>query len=330
MTNRLERFNDLKYRWTRREFLSRSTKVAAALGMAQQLGTATLAAAEAETVRRPRINIFSKHLQWLDYRGMADAAAEIGFDGVDLTVRPNGHVQPERVEDDLPRAVEAVKKAGLSVEMIASSAGDPDDERTEAILKTAGSLGIRYYRTAYFRYDNDRAITEQLNEIKPVVHDLAAMNRQYGIAATYQNHAGERYVGAGLWDLHELIHDVDPRWFGSQYDIRHATAEGGTTWPVTFRLLSRHINTLAIKDFVWAKRDNRWRLENVPLGSGMVDFPRFAGMIGQLNIQAPVTLHIEYPIAGAEHGARRLTGDKSVVFNAMRRDLQFCRDLFSR
>src|SRR4030043_635172 len=38
-----------------------------------------------------RIGIFSKHLQWLGYREMADAAARLGFDHVDLPVRPGGH-----------------------------------------------------------------------------------------------------------------------------------------------------------------------------------------------------------------------------------------------
>ena len=44
-----------------------------------------------------KIHIFSKHLQFLIYKDMAEAAAEMGFDGIDLTVRPNGHVLPERV-----------------------------------------------------------------------------------------------------------------------------------------------------------------------------------------------------------------------------------------
>ncbi len=51
--------------------------------------------------------IFSKHLQWLDYESMAGAAARLGFDGIDLTIRPGGHVPPEQAEEKLPRVVEA-------------------------------------------------------------------------------------------------------------------------------------------------------------------------------------------------------------------------------
>ncbi len=47
------------------------------------------------------ICIFSKHLQWCNYKEMADLAGEIGFDGVDLTVRPKGHVLPEEVRQEM-------------------------------------------------------------------------------------------------------------------------------------------------------------------------------------------------------------------------------------
>ena len=42
----------------------------------------------------PRVHLFSKHLQFLDYDKMSRAAAELGFDGLDVTVRKGGHVTP--------------------------------------------------------------------------------------------------------------------------------------------------------------------------------------------------------------------------------------------
>ncbi|MGB4958710.1 MAG: twin-arginine translocation signal domain-containing protein, partial [Saprospiraceae bacterium] len=53
---------------------------------------------------RQNIHIFSKHLHFLDYYEAGTVAAELGFDGVDLTVRPKGHVLPENVKTDLPKA----------------------------------------------------------------------------------------------------------------------------------------------------------------------------------------------------------------------------------
>ena len=38
------------------------------------------------------ICIFSKHLQWLDFEDVGKYVRDLGFDGVDLAVRKNGHV----------------------------------------------------------------------------------------------------------------------------------------------------------------------------------------------------------------------------------------------
>ena len=107
--------------------------------------------------------IFSKHLQFLeDYGDMADAALEAGFDGVDLTVRPGGHVVPEKVEEDLPRAVEAVRKAGLDVDMMATAIMSAEDPLTEPVMSTASKLGIKYYRMGRLRYKDSLGVAECL------------------------------------------------------------------------------------------------------------------------------------------------------------------------
>src|SRR5665811_2152902 len=73
---------------------------------------------ETTPVSERKIHLFSKHLQWLDYSEMATTAKQIGFDGIDLTVRPKGHVLPENVDTDLPKAVEAIRKSGLIADRI--------------------------------------------------------------------------------------------------------------------------------------------------------------------------------------------------------------------
>src|SRR5688500_19517193 len=81
-----------------------------------------------------KIHIFSKHLQFLNYHDMAEAAAEMGFDGVDVTVRPKGHVLPERVENDLPKAVEAIRKVGFVPLMMTTAVQDAGDNTNIHVL----------------------------------------------------------------------------------------------------------------------------------------------------------------------------------------------------
>jgi sugar phosphate isomerase/epimerase len=115
--------------------------------------------AEGTAATVPPILVFSKHLQFLDYQEMANKAKEIGFDGIDLTVRPGGHVLPERVQTDLPKAVEAINKAGLRP-MMMTTAVENASGTDEIVLKTAAKLGIKYYRMNWYKYSNKESMPD--------------------------------------------------------------------------------------------------------------------------------------------------------------------------
>ena len=48
-----------------------------------------------------QVLMFSKHLQEYNVAQMGDIVAQMGFEGIDLTVRPGGHILPERVKEEL-------------------------------------------------------------------------------------------------------------------------------------------------------------------------------------------------------------------------------------
>lgn len=301
---------------TRRVFISQTAAVGAAIAMS---GTTTPALA-ADYAKR-KIHIFSKHLQWLDYGPMADFAAECGFDGVDLTVRPRGHVLPENVERDLPRAVDAIKKAGLKVDMMTSGINDPDDPLTERVLAMAGEYGIKYYRMAYLNYDKKAGVAKSLEDLKPRMAKLAKLNEKHNIHGAYQNHSGTR-VGGPVWDIYELIKDLDPRWIGSQYDIRHAVIEGGNSWPLGMDLLIPHIKCVAIKDFYWGKKKGKWAPISCPLGEGMVDFDTYFKLLNQARLDVPISLHFEYDMPGKN---MELNARKQATKAIMQKDIKTLR-----
>src|SRR5205085_75386 len=80
-----------------------------------------------------------------------------------------------------------------------------------------------------------------------------------------------------------------------QYDIRHAVAEGGESWPVALRVIAPHIDTIAVKDFRWSEGSNgRWEPRSVPLGEGLVDFPEYLRQLHVLvGALPPVTMDFE-------------------------------------
>src|SRR5436305_1039897 len=101
-------------------------------------------AAEAKPAgKKPKVAIFSKHLLFLQGEELAKATAEMGFDGLDLAVRKGGHVDPERVREDLPPLVALIRKHGLEVPMLTTDIVDIETPHAEDILKTMSNLGIR-------------------------------------------------------------------------------------------------------------------------------------------------------------------------------------------
>lgn len=267
------------------------------------------------------ISVFSKHLQWLDYPEMAKTAADLGFDGVDLTVRPGGHVLPKNAERDLPKAVEAVRNAGLEVYMMSTAISDPDDQYTEPILKTASQLGIGHYRTDWFPYDEKKSIDQNLETFTSKLQRLAEMNKEYSIQGDYQNHAGSSF-GSSIWDLWVVLKELNSEWIGSQFDIRHATVEGIHSWKNDFMAIHPYIGTLDIKDFHWHKADDgSWEEQNVPLGEGMVDFKNYFKLLKKHEVHVPISLHYEYDLGGADNGSTNLSIPKEDVLSALERDL---------
>ena len=301
---------------SRRDFIARAALglCAAAVG---RVGTPfSLGGRSADA---PVIAVFSKHLQWLPFADVGPVIAESGFRAVDLTVRPDGHVLPERVEDDLPRAVETLRRSGLTVPLITTAITDANDPSTRRVLTAAKKAGVTHYRMGYWTYPPNVEPLRALREMKPRVAALAALNREIGIRGGYQNHIGTR-VGGSVWDLGVLLEGVTPDGLGVQYDIRHAVAEGGGSWPVTLRMIAPHIDTIAVKDLIWAQRpDGRWEARSVPLGDGMVEFPVYLRQLLSYGPLPPATMHFEYApleMAGGGGAERR-----KQTIDGMRRDL---------
>jgi L-ribulose-5-phosphate 3-epimerase len=320
---------------TRRNFIEKSVLTAAGLTAGFKSGLLKGASSVDYTHSSPfagtadsdafKICIFSKHLHWLDYQGMAKALSDLGFDGADLTVRPGGHVLPEKVETDLPKAVETLAKQGKKVYMITTSVIDADDPLSEKVLKTASSLGIKHYRTGYLYYNDKKPVKDDVSVFHSKLTKLASLNEKYSISGEYQNHSGNYgqgiYFGAPIWDLAAALEKINSPWLGSQYDVYHATVEGANAWTVGLRLISKYIRSADIKDFRWMPQDGKTRSVTVPLGEGMVDFKTFFTLLKEYKVSIPLSMHFEYPLGGSEHGNKELTMKKEDVLASMKKDL---------
>jgi sugar phosphate isomerase/epimerase len=314
----------------RRQFLSVTAPVAIS-------ALACRASAVADEARGPpdvkraipladRICLFTDHLDdfGYSYAEVARMLKQLKVAGPDLTVRPGGLVAPERVADDLPNAVAAFGDAGLTVPMISTGLTSAREPTAAAILKTAGQLGIRYYKLGYFGYDDVARWQSRLDATRKDLASLLELSRRAGVVAGFHNHSGPT-VGGALWDSWDLLSGLAPETIGFYFDPAQATIEGGNhAWKLGLARLAPRLVMVAIKDFVWEKTADGWRTRWVPLGQGMVRFGEFFAMLRKIPFEGPISLHIEYDPGGASKMARF---DNSLA--AAERDLKFLRQQLS-
>jgi L-ribulose-5-phosphate 3-epimerase len=283
---------------TRRRFLAAATGAVAGGFLAR--GDDVRAAPAA--FRGP-LCLFSKHLPSLEAQPLARAVKSLGFAGIDLTVRPGGHVTPERAAEDLPRFLKAVRAEGVAVPMITTALVSASEPTARPILETAGAHGVALFKPGYYRYAF-ADVRQELADAATALRGLAELGARYGVALGFHNHAG--YIGGGVWDVVPILDALDPRWAGYYFDVRHAVVEGGDGgWRSALGAVAPRLKMIAVKDFFWEKGPKGWQQRNCPLGEGMVDWKAFYAALARSAFAGPVSLHLEYEIPGATAAAKQ-------------------------
>ena len=264
----------------RRYFIASNLTAGAAIG---------LSAPHEQSHNLSPLCVFAKPLQWLSFDALADYLDEYDWDGIEATVRRGGQVEPEKIEE-LGRLVDSLDRKNKSVTLFASDINSVEQPLTEKTLRKASQLGIRYYRMSYYRYDLDKPILPQLDHFARQAEQLAQLNETLGMTALYQNHAGTKYVGAGLWDLQHILANQSREHLAVAFDIRHATVEATNSWPVHWSMLKEQVGALYFKDFVW----DGIKPKNVPLGTGLVSKDFYKEVQSESFASIPISIHMEY------------------------------------
>jgi L-ribulose-5-phosphate 3-epimerase len=265
---------------------------------------------------RGSLCFFSKHLPRMDAPTLGRTLKKLGFDGVDLTVRPKGHIEPARVAADLPPFVTAIRAEGIAVPMITTDLHSGSEPAARPTLETAAALKIPYFKPGYYYY-KFADVRKEVEEAGRQLRGLADLSARAGIRLGYHNHSG--YVGGWVWDIAPVIDTLDPKWTGYYFDPRHAVVEGGDAgWRTAFNLAAPRLMMTAVKDFYWDKTPKGWRVRNCPLGEGMVDWKRYFRMLADAKFHGPMSLHVEYDVPGSTPEAQ----DESMIA-ATAKDLAF-------
>src|ERR1700733_3476461 len=95
---------------------------------------------------RPLLCAYSGCFPKIPYAQLPEIIGSMGYDGMDLTVMPGGHVDPSRYMVDLDRAFQTFQDAGIELPIVTTSFTSPSQTYAYAILSVSGELGARFCR----------------------------------------------------------------------------------------------------------------------------------------------------------------------------------------
>lgn len=275
-----------------------------------------------------RLIMFSKMLQEFPVPEAARRVRDLGFEGVDLTVRPGGHVEPDGAGRALPEAIRAIRDQGLAVPMIttAITTADPLAEQT---VEAAVHEDIRLLKLGYWMAPPGK-LAESIDRARAELDGLARLAERYQVAFAIHNHSGPGFVNCQPAIIWTLLRDRDPRHICAYFDPGHAAVEGGHGgWRQALELLGPAIRIVAVKDFGWkaepAQPKAKWRDQQVPLRDGIVPWDEAFRRLRALGYDGPVSLHSEYK---GPHSWRDLATPELIRQTAD--DLAFVRSLLAQ
>jgi sugar phosphate isomerase/epimerase len=215
--------------------------------------------------------------------------SQLGFDGVELPVRPGYQVEPENVEAGLPEAVRVLGDQGVKISSIAG----PTDERTIGACAAAGVPVIRICvsipaGTRYFA-----AVAEFQRQWEQL---LPALER-HGVTLGIQNHFG-RDISSAM-QLHHAISQFDPRRVAAVWDPAHC-ALGGEIPELALDILEGRLCIVNLKNAIYRKQAGpesepaRWQVYWTSGRQGLANWGKVAKLLTQAGWQGNVCLTAEY------------------------------------
>jgi sugar phosphate isomerase/epimerase len=275
-----------------------------------------------------RFVLFTDNLADLSVARTCTAAKAAGFDGLDLTLRPGGHVRPEDADRGLAEAKRQADAEGVAIPMVSTAVTDADSPHAEAVFAAAAHYGARLVKLGYWSYRPFGTLAAQLDETREKLARLVALGRKYHVLPCVHCHSG-RLIAAGGPMLYLLLKDFKPGEVGAYVDPMHMTIEGGLNgWEMGLDLLAPWVALVGVKNFRWLPdaRDRhgqqRWRWEYCPLADGMAPLPEFFAYLRRLTYDGVVSLHSEYKGASS---FRRLSTPELLDQSAA--DLRYLRSL---
>jgi sugar phosphate isomerase/epimerase len=243
-----------------------------------------------------RLSVFTKPWK-LDIGPLGEKIAALGFDGIELPVRPGYPVEPDNVTVELPKAAALLReKYGLRIESIAG----PTDEATIAACGEAGIPIIRICPSL------PKEETYQAAEARhrKTWEELIPLLDKHRVTIGVQNHSG-RFVPVHAMGLARLIAGFDPKHVAAVWDVAHNALEGESVEIALDLLNGPHLQMVNLKNALRRHvtgpeaNDVTWQTYWTSGRQGFASWPRVIGELTRRGWSGVLCLTAEYSDANS-------------------------------
>jgi L-ribulose-5-phosphate 3-epimerase len=236
----------------------------------------------------PSLCLFSEAIK-VDYNDAGGFLQMIGFDGVELSIQPGGHIPLEGdIDLHLERAIEAMTGSGLDVPVLSTTMTAVQSKELRTIMGWGSEMGVPILSPGQWPNNGD-GVGSTI-----VAQREISMLAQIGRAAKMQialHNATPNFVGSSVKDLNAAIRPFDAT-VGFNFDVGYAAAYSDST---AMQVALPRLKMATVRDCKWTKSpDGSQTLTQCPLGEGMVDWAQFFGALAKANFIGPITLRVEY------------------------------------
>jgi sugar phosphate isomerase/epimerase len=255
-------------------------------------------------------SVFTKPWRKTPLQELGRFVAGLGFDGLELPVRPGYQVEPENITRGLPEAVKVLGGCGVKVFSIAG----PTDEQAIAACAEAGVKIIRIcLNMPVESYVESEALWQKEWDA------LVPLLDRYGVTLGIQNHYGRSPNHAS--GLRQLLARYDPKHVAAVWDAAHNALQGEEP-EIALDIVWPFLGMVNLKNAFWQRANGpeapwaEWKPYWTLGKHGLAAWPRVAAELKKRAYRGVICLTAEYT-------------DEAAVDRLIAEDLRFAKSLFT-
>lgn len=240
--------------------------------------------------------VFTKPWKALPLPQLARHIQSLGFDLIELPVRPGFQVEPAHIEQDLPSAVQLLGEHGIRVLNVTADL-PLDDER---LYSACAQAGIGMNRVMFWQRDRDYWTAEA--EVRRQLDAALPFCEKYDFQIGIQNHSG-RFVPVNEMGMHHLVKDYDPRYVAAVWDPAHNALEGMNS-NSALDVLAAQLCVVNLKNAYWRRVSGpeaavaEWKIYWTSGAQGRASWPRVIAKLKAMGYEGPICFSAEYTDEG--------------------------------